>query len=358
MRVLFILPVFRISGGAYIVAKVCGELAATGIHEVIIAVPDAGIKESLRWLEHPQGVTVLPYSQTYQDIYDVVVATWWETLFIASRLQAKTYALFMQALESSFYEWGNPRQEIYDRLVGANVFPSITTARWTLNYASQPAFYFLAGLDRSIFKPTTPFLQRGANEVRFLLEGPISDARKNIKQAIDLLEQKSVNYVWVGAEAAWEHVGTHCQAIFSDVPLQQMAAVYSSADVMLKISSSEGMFGPPLEMFACGGTAICWDVSGAEEYMAHGCNSLLCPINNFSTFLGYIDLLRKDRDLLGRLKAGAKNSANAWPSWFQVRESIFKCFDEIAKVKNRERFLQLIDQTEKEYRGRMDFANL
>ena len=83
MRVVFILPVFRISGGAYIVAKVCGELAAAGIHEVIIAIPDAGIKESLQWLELPHGVTILPYSQAYRDSCDVVVATWWETLFVA-----------------------------------------------------------------------------------------------------------------------------------------------------------------------------------------------------------------------------------------------------------------------------------
>ena len=60
-----------------------------------------------------------------------------------------------------------------------------------------------------------------------------------------------------------------------------MPPIYGSADVLVKASNAEGMFGPPLEMFSTGGTAVAWHVQGAEEYMSDRYNSLLVPMNSW-----------------------------------------------------------------------------
>ena len=180
--------------------------------------------------------------------------------------------------------------------------------------------------------------------MRFLIEGNPIDARKNVLQTLDLVERKGVEYIWVGSEASWAEAGPHCVGVFSGVPLNRMAAVYSSADVLIKLSSSEGMFAPPLEMFSCGGTAICWDVQGAEEYMVHGYNSLVCPMNSFSSVSAAVEVLRDDRDVLDRLKATAVKTAEGWPSWPEVAGNLLRCVEAIARHENQGQFARIVEE--------------
>ncbi len=64
------------------------------------------------------------------------------------------------------------------------------------------------------------------------------------------------------------------------IPVESTPVIYRSCDVLLKLSKVEGMFGPPLEMFHCGGTAITYDVTGSEEYLVSGRNSLVVPMDD------------------------------------------------------------------------------
>ena len=48
-----------------------------------------------------------------------------------------------------------------------------------------------------------------------------------------------------------------------------MYEIYNQCDVLLKMSKVEGVFGPPLEMMACGGTCVVGNVSGYDEYCVH-----------------------------------------------------------------------------------------
>jgi glycosyltransferase involved in cell wall biosynthesis len=349
MKILFLLPEYRISGGVYIVAKAAEILAARGRHDVTVAVPSVDRAQSNTWLRLADAVPVRSHAEARRGTYDIVFATWWQTLLESVRFDARVHALFMQAWESAFYAWGDPEQEKYEFLLDAHAFPSLGTARWMLNYASRPAYYFLAGLDRSLFQPMRPAISRREGRVRFLVEGNITETRKNVRQTLSLVERIGAEYIWVGLDASWAGVGPHCVGVFPDVPLHRMAAVYSSADVLIKLSSSEGMFAPPLEMFACGGTAICWDVQGADEYMLHGYNSLLCPMNNFSSASAAVDALRDDRDVLERLKAGATRTAEGWPSWSDVTGNLLRCVEAIARHENQGQFLRVLEDYAKRF---------
>ncbi len=56
---------------------------------------------------------------------------------------------------------------------------------------------------------------------------------------------------------------------------QELAELYSEADVVLKLSRIEGMFGPPLEGFHRGATCVVTPVTGHEEFVEHGWNGLV-----------------------------------------------------------------------------------
>ncbi|MGA9868842.1 MAG: hypothetical protein WBQ75_20635, partial [Acetobacteraceae bacterium] len=84
---------------------------------------------------------------------------------------------------------------------------------------------------------------------------------------------------------------------------------------IVKLSYVEGMFGPPLEMFHCGGTAIVYAVTGHDEYIRHGVNALVADIDDDAAVVGYLrDLLAEPR-LLTALQQGALRTAAQWPSW-------------------------------------------
>jgi len=336
MRLLFALPRLNLAGGVYIVVKMAEALAAAG-HRVTLAVWEPGAGAGPGWLSIPPAVPVAPFETAAAAEYDVAFATWWELLFGLPRFRARTYAHCVQALESAFYPWGDARQALHEHLLASGAFPSLCTARWLLPYASQPAYCVLAGLDRAVFRPVEPILPRTPARARFLVEGPRSSPRKHVPETIALLERLGVEYLAVGEDASKAAAGPHCLGAFA-LPLAAMPRVYAAADVLVKCSSAEGMFAPPLEMFACGGTAVCWDVPGAEEYLVDGVNALLAPMNGWGAVADAVERLAGDPALLARLRAGARATAEAWPSWPEVAPLLAAAVERIAAVDNHATF--------------------
>ena len=85
--------------------------------------------------------------------------------------------------------------------------------------------------------------------------------------------------------------------------------------MLLKLSTVEGMFGPPLEMFHCGGTSIVYDVTGHDEYIVHGRNALVARKHDEAAVRGYVRRLKETPEFLQGLKAGALKTAQSWPDW-------------------------------------------
>jgi hypothetical protein len=96
---------------------------------------------------------------------------------------------------------------------------------------------------------------------------------------------------------------------FDTVPLARMPAIYSSCDVLVKLSSVEGFFGPPLEMMSCGGTAITSDVTGHDEFMRHGENGIVVPGGNPCLVREWLVRLMQDRAMLAMLRRNALTTA-------------------------------------------------
>ena len=75
------------------------------------------------------------------------------------------------------------------------------------------------------------------------------------------------------------------------------------------------MFGPPLEIFHCGGTAIVFDVTGHDEYIVDGQNACVVRRGDMDGVVATLRRLLDDRAELAKLKAGAQKTAKAWASW-------------------------------------------
>ena len=332
-RIGIALPMLGLTGGINIALNWAAVLARDGRAVDLILPQSAGSPEIPFLDEADRGrLRVVPLPEAHRRHYDAAIAVWWESIATLADLHADRYAWLMQAVEAQFFERDDPARADHDALVSADL-NIITTARWLRDHAqrhfgapSERTSCVLSGLDRDLWRPAGRS-HRGDGPVRFLVEGPPGDPRKNTLRTIRLLEGLKVPYAWVGASVDREAVGPHCERLESNVPYRRMPEVYGSRDVLVKASNAEGMFGPPLEMFATGGTAVAWHVQGAEEYMSHRHNALLPPLNSWSRLAEAVRELADSPGFVRDLQGQALATAEAWPSWDDQAEAILAAVD-------------------------------
>jgi len=88
-----------------------------------------------------------------------------------------------------------------------------------------------------------------------------------------------------------------------------MPKIYSSCDILLKLSKVEGFFGPPLEMMACGGVPIVSRVTGYNEYIKNNYNALVTNTDNPQLTKKLINHLITNPTLYRHLQIGGQKTA-------------------------------------------------
>jgi len=281
-------------------------------------------QEDASWhgYEHLPHLHVRSRAQAMEQRYDVAVATWWETTFTLFELAAGRYVYFVQSLEDRFY-----RHDEAGRL-GAGLtldlpVSFITEARWihdTLAALRPDARCYVVrnGIDKQLFAPLAQAPVNTSDPLRVIIEGSPTSWFKHVHEAIDaasaMREPHHVTVVCGEREALGE---VSADEIVGPLSHREMASAYERSDVLLKLSSVEGMFGPPLEGFHRGATCVVTPVTGHEEYVEHGWNGLLTDWDDLRGTARQLDLLARDRELLHFLRTNALETARSWPSWEQ-----------------------------------------
>ena len=320
MRIAFSLGSPDIGGGTYVIFQHARYLTQLG-HEVHIFTREASPSKRATWYARSGELMLRAWDELAAERipFDLALGTWWRTIFELHEIPANRYAYFVQSIESRFY----PDHEVpLRRLVDSTYelgLPVITEATWIRDYLavrhSARAILARNGIDKAWF--TAEGDRRAARRttgLRVLVEGPVDVAFKNVPDTVTICRQAEVDEVWLLTST---RVTTYpgVDRVFSRVPMEDVAAIYRSCDVLVKLSFVEGMFGPPLEMFHCGGTAITYAVTGSEEYMVDGENGLVAPSGDRAAVINALRRLMANPDALQRLKDGAKLTAQSWPDW-------------------------------------------
>jgi hypothetical protein len=270
--------------------------------------------------------------------FDIAVATWWETAFSLFELNAARYAHFVQSLEDRFYLDDEPER------TGAVLtldFPVafITEARWiadTLGRARPDAqvFYVRNGVDKAAFPLPEQVEPRMNGPLRVMVEGYVQSWFKNVSAASyatgAMKQPHHLTLVVPDREALPEDIPA--DEIVGPIPQAEMSELYARTDVVLKMSSVEGMFGPPLEGFHRGATTVVTPVTGHDEYVQHGWNGLVSEWDDLRGTARQLDLLAKDRRMLHFLRTNAVETARAWPSTAQSSQFMAAALRRIATL--------------------------
>ncbi|WP_205696693.1 glycosyltransferase family 4 protein [Conexibacter sp. SYSU D00693] len=324
MKVAFVVNDLALSGGIGVVVQHARQLAAR--HGMDVTLVLARATEEPTWayedLDHLHVATV---AEARAVEFDVAVSTWWETAHATFALRAHRYASFVQSLEDRFYRPGQPER------VGASILLDlpvafITEATWikeTLEQLRPDARVFLVrnGIDKDVFVPLVELEPRTEGPLRILVEGYAGSWFKGVNEAIAAVrDMREPHELTVVAPDRAGLDATGATRVLGAVTQREMAELYGEHDVLLKLSRVEGMYGPPLEGFHRGATVVTTEVTGHDEYVVHGRNGLVVDWDDLRGTARQLDLLARDRQLLHKLRAGALETAKAWPSWDQQGE--------------------------------------
>jgi len=323
--VAFLLGDPKISGGTNVILEHALAMQAAG-HSVTLVTPRPVLAGELAWKPGADTLARATAAGLRRRSLDLAVATWWRSAFDLAELDAGACAYFVQSIESRFFAGEHPRWQALARASYHLPLPVITEAGWIADYLrthlGRDVRVVRNGIDKQTFTPDGPRLAPPLGHgLRVLVEGPLGVPFKRVELAVRLAQRAGVREVWLlTATPCASYRGVH--RTLSRVPPQRVGDVLRACDVLLKLSTVEGMFGPPLEMMHCGGTAITSDVTGHDEYVRHGDNGLVVPRGEELAAVAHLCDLTADRDRLEALRAGALATARTWPSWAEAAQGM------------------------------------
>ena len=319
LKLLVLLGSADISGGSYVIFQHAHYWQRHGADVTIATLmPRASLLS--HWHPALDELTITTIDDLGDEVYDVTVATWWRTVYELPEIRTRHALYFVQSIESRFYVDGDdtyaaPLAELTYRYD----LPVVTIAQWIQAYLAfehgRPSFLVRNGIDKNRYSPFGPTVEpRRPGRLRVLIEGVTEVAMKNIPASIELARAGGADEVWLMTPSdVRRYPGV--DRVLSRVDIDRTGAVYRSCDVLVKLSRVEGMYGPPLEMFHCGGTVVTYDVTGHEEYVVNDVNGLVVPMEQTQGVVASIRKLKEDPDALQRLKQGALMTAEHWPDW-------------------------------------------
>ena len=322
MNIAFLIFAPGITGGNVVIFEHASRLLEYGHNVTMITKTTLGEnKQELYWYKKAQSLNWLTYEQIdNQKIkFDIVIAGWWETFFELSKIDSSHYVYFVQSIESRFYDF---KYEAKRKLIESTYtldIPIITEATWIKEYLQdkyyQNPYLVKNGIRKDIYKLDGEVITpRDSKKLRILIEGPLEIGFKNVQKTIKLCKESLADEIWLLTSTAVNKI-SGVDRVFSRVPFEKTAEIYRSCDVIVKLSYIEGMFGPPLEMFHCGGTAIVYDVTGHDEYIVHEKNALVVKTDDDKQVINYINELKNNPQKLNLLKQNAIETAKKWNSW-------------------------------------------
>jgi glycosyltransferase involved in cell wall biosynthesis len=331
MKIGFLVgDIVNISGGSNVIIEYAARLQTSG-HEVVLITGQPVELTPPLWHPRLHELTVRSLSEVAEDRFDFLFATWWVTYFDLWRLEASVYGYLNQSLESRFH--GERHYKVLNRLTYGLPLLFVTEARWIeefiqLHRPDSKVIYVQNGLSRDNFPCVESPPNHSGKKLRVLVEGPWAVDFKGVPETFEVLEEASaeldleVGWLTSNSNGARPTLRGKRVKVHERIPINSVKDVLQHYDVIIKLSKVEGMFGPPLEMFSQGGTAITYTVTGSDEYMVHGHNGFVVEPHNRRLIIRYLRQLQESPELLATLRRNALETARAFPSWEESTQKL------------------------------------
>ncbi len=352
MQIAFLLPQIGINGGIYVVLEYATRINVKPNVEVFIITEKPTLIEDYSWHTSAHELKFITLQEVNCFKFDITFATSWSTVFFLPSVKSLVYAYFVQSIESRFFLNKDQLFPLMADFTYACNIPTITEATWIKEYLydkyGSSSYLVKNGIRKDLYRTDGALIKpRDRHILRVLVEGPLGVSFKNVEKTLTLCKKSLADEVWLLTSSKTSDLSL-ADRVFSHITIEQVPLVYRSCDVIVKLSYVEGMFGPPLELFHCGGTAIVYDVTGHDEYIINNHNGIVIAPDDEIGVINAINELKRNPDKLAQLKLHALETANAWHDWASASEDFFNASEELISNasnnnKNNKHLLELID---------------
>lgn len=337
MRVTFLSPPLGMSGGTKVIAIYSDALQSMG-HQVCIVAPSPAkipIGAKLRSIAEGRGwprptlsthvgknldVRTLdsarPIVESDLPDADVVIATWWETAEWAHRLPARKGAKVYFIQHHEIFSHLPARSRETYRLP----FKKIVVAKWLQDlmaneYGDRNADLVLNSVDRSEFY--APERGKQVQPTVGLLYSTVNFKGLDISlEALSRVQHNhpNLNILSFGAEKPTPELSLPQNATFHYCPsIKTIRDIYSSCDVWLTASRSEGFNLPALEAMACRTPVVSTPTGWPADGVVDGMNGRLAT--DAASLADAVNWVLERDQIEWRSLSEAAYQTNASPSW-------------------------------------------
>ncbi len=312
MRIAFPLLSLGSFGGVRKLVEIANGLVDHG-HEVTLIYPEGRgstpffIRSEVRRLTVPgknRLYALLRYTALLKS-YDLSVLNFWPTAYLFPFTRRAIY--FVQDLEYRFHS--NPLFKLLAQLTYS--FPiTKVTYNPALARAIDTPHVIPAGVDKGVFYPDPDPALR-VSERTVIMYMP----RKERRKGVDIFREAIVNVSGCCEVEVWLVGGP--KDILNDLPVPfrrfypkndaELRRLYSSADLFVLTSRSEGLGFPVMESLSCGTPVVATEVDGSEVWTLSGV--VVVPVDPGAVSEG----IRKVIGDTGRWKEAALKSREMVP---------------------------------------------
>jgi glycosyltransferase involved in cell wall biosynthesis len=353
LRVTYVLPELRLSGGALVVMQLVSELRSLGVDARVAALKDTR-REVFRWrlLLRPRVFRSVEDMTRRLDDADIVVATHWSSAAWVRKLvdarRAKHAAYFVQDYEAWFYPEADAEKRARVKQTYGLIPHKIVTSEWLrdlLQKDGSASEKIPLGLDLGFFYPRP--VERPPRPVVLAMARPRTPRRgfDAVVAALTKVHEvmPSVDIVLFGEDLGdlslpFPYRG---EGVITDH--EHLARLYSGAHVHFDGSDFQAFGLPALEAMACGAVSVLTDVGGVREYARDEENCLLVPPRDPDAAAQAIVRLLSDEELHQRLREdGLATSRNY--SMRRAARATLDFFEALAVSSGDDRRPLMVDQ--------------
>lgn len=311
-KIAYIIPTTGVGGGLAVIIQHANRLIERG-YDVFLISEDC--KSEINWMNcNAQVVPMNSPNKYYFENIDLLIATGWSTVQYLEKFDSQRKLYFCQSDERRFFE--KYQKSLIKQVEETYKKPyeffteAVWIQRWLKDEFKKEAYYVPNGLDTEIFHNTKPLEKKGKKK-RILLEGPISLWFKGMTDAYYSVKDLDCE-IWIVSGKGEPPTYWRYDRFFESVPINEMKKIYSSCDILLKLSRVEGFFGPPLEAMACGCIPVVSKVSGYDEYIVNEYNALVVDTGDTKMAENAIKRLIESKELREVLKSNGKKTVGEW----------------------------------------------
>ncbi|HQI25769.1 MAG TPA: glycosyltransferase family 4 protein [Candidatus Paceibacterota bacterium] len=332
MKINFLLPHLKISGGVRIILSYANFLGKLG-HDVTILTTERSffrrllkkIKREPRWFGTLEAkVSYLSsWSSKYLPTADVVVGDSWRVGDFVLTLPEKFghKVQFIQHDERLYH--GEPKDVTKVYMAPTH---KIVVSTWLKNIFkkdfNQEVNLLLNPIDPKLFYQAS--VQHATDKIRVLMLNH-SYPWKGVKDGLEAYSMVKKRYpeqklelVMFGVRGQKPKI---CDEYYFNPPQEKIAEIYSSCDIFLCPSWDEGFGLPSLEAMACGVVVVTYDNGGNRDYAFDGRTALVVPRRDVSRLAEKLEIAVRNSVLRQEIIANALIFVKNFPSW---SEQVYK----------------------------------